>query len=87
MNITDISLEALENALSAAGESHHDYELNKLSAVRDEHWAGLYSAYVLERLGDFFSPTTLTNWLEEAPNDENWSTLASKYVLSKLSSE
>lgn len=41
MNITDISLEALENALSAAGESHHDYEVNVLSGVRDEHWAGV----------------------------------------------
>jgi len=87
MNITDISLETLENALSAAGESHHDYELNKLSGVRDEQWAGWYSAYVLGRLGDFVSPTTLTNWLEEVSNDENWSALASKYALSKLSSE
>ena len=87
MNRTDISLEALENALSAAGKSHHNYELNKLSGVRDEHWAGWYSAYVLGRLDDFVSPTTLTNWLEEAPGDENWSALASKYILSKLSSE
>jgi len=87
MNKTEISLEALENALSAAGESHHDYELNKLSGVRDENWAGWYSAYVLGRLGDFVSPTTLTNWLEEAPNDGNWSALTSKYVLSKLSSK
>ena len=87
MKSTDISLEDLENALSAAGASHHDYELNKLNGGRDEQWAGWYSAYVLGRLGDFVSPTTLTHWLEEAPNDENWSDLTSKYILSKLNSE
>jgi len=50
MKSTDISLEDLENALSDAGDSHHDYELKKLNGVYDEQWAGWYSAYVLGRL-------------------------------------
>ncbi len=85
--IVDVTPEALEKALNEAGENHHDYELNILHGERDQQWAGWYAAYVLGRLGNFISPTTLTNWLQEAPNDENWSALASKYVLSKLNSE
>ena len=84
MNITNISLEALESALSAAGEGHHDYEVNILKRERDEQWAGWYAAYVLGRLDNFVSPTTLTNWLEEAPNEENWVDSAASYIMQQL---
>ena len=84
---TELTLTSLQDALSAASECHHDYELNILHGKRDQQWAGWYAAYVLGRLGNFISPTTLTNWLEEAPNEENWSAQASEYILSNLNSE
>ena len=47
----------------SAGQAHHDYEAHFLRGVRDEHWAGWYAAYVLGRLGDFTTPTMLTQQL------------------------
>jgi hypothetical protein len=73
---TELTLTSLQNALSAASECHHDYELNILHGEPDEQWAGWYAAYVLGRLGNFVSPATLTQWLEDTPNEENWSALA-----------
>ena len=85
--ITEITFTSLQDALSAAGECHHDYELNILRGLRDEQWAGWYAAYVLGRLGNFISPTTLTNWLEETTDDMDWSASAAKYSLRKRSSD
>ena len=82
--MSDLSVANLENALFEAGENHKDYELNILHGKRDEQWAGWYAAYVLGRLGNFISPTTLTNWLEESPDEGNWSESAATYVLKQL---
>ena len=82
--MSDISVTNLENALFEAGENHKDYELNILHGKRDEQWAGWYAAYVLGRLGNFISPTTLTNWLEESPDEGNWSESAATYILNQL---
>ena len=80
----EITLTSLQNALSAASECHHDYELNILNAEPDEQWAGWYAAYVLGRVGDFVSPTTLTQWLTDTPNEDNWSAVAASYILKQL---
>ena len=74
----------LRDALSAAGNAHHDYEANFLRGARDERWAGWYSAYVLGRLGDFTTPTSLTQWLETVTGEGDWSQNAAAYVLSSL---
>ncbi len=55
----------LEDALAAAGTAHHEYEQNLLGGKRDEQWPGWYAAYVLGRLGDFASPTSITRWRRE----------------------
>ena len=80
-----ISKEQLQAALSAAGSTHHEYEVNYLSGVRDEQWAGFYTAYVLGKLGGFAQPTELTRWLEEAPAGNSWAADAADYVIGKLS--
>ena len=82
--IIDITLTSLQDALSAASECHHDYELNILNAEPDKQWAGWHAAYVLGRLGDFVSPTTLTQWLKDTPDGDNWFDLAASYILKQL---
>jgi len=79
------SREQLRDALEASGSAHHEYETNTLRGVRDERWAGWYAAYVLGRLGDFFSPSDLAQWLEESPAGEDWSAAAAEYVIGRLS--
>ena len=74
----------LENALQAAGQAHHEYETNFLEGERDEQWAGWYAAYVLGRLGDFTSPTSLTRWLEEAPSADDWACSTAQHVSQRL---
>ncbi len=74
----------LRDTLSAAGSAHHDYEANFLSGVRDEHWAGWYSAYVLGRLGDFTTPTVLTRSLKAVSGEGDWSQNAAVHVLSNM---
>ncbi len=74
----------LKDTLSAAGSAHHDYETNFLSGARDEQWAGWYSAYVLGRLGDFTTPTSLTRWLETVSSEGDWSQTAAAHVLSSI---
>ncbi len=79
--------EMLEQALAAAGKAHHDYETNILAGVRDEHWPGWYAAYALGRLGDFTSPTQLSEWLAAAPSGDSWATSAAVFVLSQLKTD
>ena len=74
----------LEEALAAAGSAHHEYEQAILDGKRDELWSGFYAAYVLGRLGDFAAASTLSRWLEAAPNEANWAAAASSYVLSRV---
>jgi hypothetical protein len=78
------SLSDLQEALSAAGSAHHDFEQHALRGVHDEQWAGFYAAYVLGRLGDFTTATLLTGWLEGAPSVDDWSAAAASYVLGQL---
>jgi len=72
----------LMKALSAAGTAHHDYESNFLQGAPDEHWPGWYAAYVLGRLGDFTTPTTLAGWLSEVSGEGDWSQNAATHVVS-----
>lgn len=78
------SLKQLTAALSDAGSAHHEYESNYLNGVRDEQWPGWYAAFVLGRLGEFTTPTQLTQWLETAPSDNNWAKDAAQFVLTQL---
>ena len=78
------SRDQLASALASAGAAHHDYESRFLGGVRDEQWPGWYAAYVLGRLGDFTSPTTLSRWLEEAPLGGDWSGDAASFVLARI---
>ena len=79
-----ISQQDLEAALRAAGSAHHDYEQNTLSGTRDEYWPGFYAAYVLGRLGDFVTPSSLVPWLENAPESDDWAAAAAAHVLVQL---
>ena len=76
----------LKETLSAAGSAHHEYETNFLNGVRDEEWAGWYSAYVLGRLGEFTTPTLLTRWLEKVSSEGDWSMNAAVQIRSKIGS-
>ena len=78
------SQDELAEALADAGSAHHDYEQVSLQGKRDEHWPGFYAAYALGRLGDFVAPSTLSNWLEEAPTGDHWPTAASAHVLDRM---
>ena len=79
--ISPPAAEQLREALAAAGGAHHEYESNYLGGVRDEQWIGWYAAYVLGRLGDFTTPTALTQWLEQVPAEGDWPTNAAAHVL------
>lgn len=81
---SNFTKDQLQDALSAAGSAHHEYEVNYLNGVRDEMWAGFYAAFVLGKLGDFAKPTELTRWLEEAPAGSNWVADAVEYLIVKL---
>ena len=79
-----LSRESVESALRAAGSAHHDFESNALKGEHDEHWAGWYAAYVLGRLGDFTTPTTLAGWLESVPSSDDWASTAADLVLERI---
>ena len=70
----------LKDTLVSAGQAHHDYEANFLRGVRDEHWAGWYAAYVLGRLGDFTTPTMLTQQLGAVSGEGDWAQNAAAHV-------
>ncbi len=78
------SRDELAVALGHAGASHHDYEQMALGGKRDERWSGFYASYALGRLGDFVAPSTLSDWLAEAPAGEHWPTSAADYVIQRL---
>ena len=78
------SREELVKALRAASIAHHDFEMNVLHGVRDEQWAGWYAAYVLGRLGDFVSASTLSNWLSNAPASDDWPHSAATHIEEQL---
>ncbi len=58
---------------------------NRLRLEESETISGrVYAAYVLGRVGDFTAPSSLSQWLEEAPGGEEWATSAAGFVLSRL---
>jgi hypothetical protein len=77
------SAEQIKTALKAAARAHHEFQENTLSGVRHEKWAMWYAAYVLGRLGDFTTPSLLTQWLSEV-DDERWFKKAAEYIYTKL---
>ena len=78
------SQDELSQALTEAGNSHHEYEQVALKGERDAQWSGFYAAYALGRLGDFVAPTKLSRWLEEAPPEDAWAPAAAAYILDQL---
>jgi hypothetical protein len=78
------SRDELEKALIDAGSAHHDNEQVTLTGNRDEQWSGFYAAYVLGRVGDFAAPSTLSQWLEEAPIGDQWAATAASHVITRL---
>lgn len=78
------SRQSLEQALRDAGNAHHEFEQLVLKGERDELWHGFYAAYVLGRFGDFAAPSSLSEWLINAPAGEDWPALAADHVLSEL---
>ncbi len=74
------ALADLESALRAAGQAHHDYEGNFLNGEADKQWAGWYAGYVLGRLGDFTSPTSLARMVAEAPSADYWASAAASHI-------
>ncbi len=81
---SSLSRDALVDALRDAGDAHHEYEKGYLGGSRDDAWPGWYAAFVIGRLGDFASPTELTQWLDEADGGEEWAEDAADYVLGEL---
>lgn len=79
------SKDDLLKALSDASSAHHEYEQVTLRGERDEKWSGFYAAFTLGRIGDFATPSKLSQWLEDAPAGEAWAVSAAGYVLSRLS--
>ena len=79
--------EQLLTTLIDAGKAHHEFQTNFLGGVRHTQWAGWYSAYVLGRLGDFTTPTLLTEWLEEVPNKKGWFKHAAEHVFLKIKTD
>lgn len=71
-------------ALNAASAAHHDYEANALKGQYDEQWPGWFAAYVLGRLGDFVTPTTLAEWLAGVQGEGDWSINAAEVVTEHL---
>lgn len=82
--MTNPPQDELEKALRAAGSAHHDYEQVALNGVYDELWPGFYAAFVLGRLGDFTTASTLSQWLEDAPSGDAWAATAAQHVLAQL---
>ena len=77
------SREELVKAIQAASAAHHEFEANVLHGERDEQWAGWYAAYMLGRLGDFVSASTLTEWVSTAPDSDEWSSTAASHIESQ----
>ena len=74
----------LTAAFKAAGSAHHEYQQTALNGVFDEQWPVFYAAFVLGRVGDFTTPSTLTSWLQEVPTGGLWSDMAARHVLDRL---
>lgn len=70
-------------ALKAAAKAHHEFQENTLKGIHHEQWSIWYAAYILGRLGDFTTPSLLTQWLDEV-NDKDWFTKAAKHVVNNL---
>ena len=81
---TNPTHDQLAEALAAAASAHHDFEKNALNGLPDEQWPGWYAAYVLGRLGDFTTPTTLAGWLKNVSADSDWAAAAAQHVASRL---
>ena len=57
--------ETLSKLLSETWDVHSEYQENYLNGERDAMWAGWYAGFLLGRLGNFTTPTTLTRLLQE----------------------
>jgi hypothetical protein len=74
----------LVQALADAGRVHHEFEMVALKGVRDELWAGFYAAFVLGRLGDFTTASSLSRLLTAVAAPADWSDAAATHVLAAL---
>lgn len=72
--------EDLVDALSAAGDAHHEYETNALNGVRDELWPGFYAAYILGRFNPAVTASELAARLGSVTG-EPWAEAAADAIL------
>ncbi|MCB0283167.1 MAG: hypothetical protein H6627_14780 [Calditrichae bacterium] len=70
----------IKHALIAAAKAHHEFETNYLAGIRHEQWAYWYAAFVLGNLGNFLSPSKLTQILENVTDSENWFKSAAEQI-------
>ncbi len=75
---------ALVKTLNEAWAAHKEFENGYLNGVRDEQWSTWYTGYVLGRLGDFVSPSSLVVWLESVEDEEDWTEAAASLVLKEI---
>jgi len=74
----------LQETLLAAGKSHHEFQENFLEGVWHKQWYIWYAAFVLGRLGNFTTPTLLTQWIMEISDKEKWFKKTAEHILNKL---
>lgn len=74
----------LRSALKAAGNAHHEYEINALGGVRDPHWAGWYAAYLLGCVGDVALPSDVADWLSKVDDSSDWFEAATRVLCRNL---
>lgn len=78
------SKQDITKALISAAKAHHEFQTNFLNGVHHEQWAMWYSAYALGRLGDFTTPTLLTQWLTEVAAEKDWFKRTAEHILERL---
>ena len=72
---------ALQQALEAAAEAHHEYQTVALNGEFDQQWSAFYAAFALGRLGDFMEPSALAAALEAVQAKDDWASVAAETVV------
>ncbi|HUF39066.1 MAG TPA: hypothetical protein VMN57_11125 [Anaerolineales bacterium] len=76
--------ESLSKLLSETWDVHSEFQENYLEGMRDEMWAGWYAGYLLGRLGNFTTPSTLARLLQETESLKPWADKAAEHLLANL---
>jgi len=75
--------EKLIQTLKEAADAHHEYEDGALKGQLDTQALGWYAGFVVGRLGDFATPSALTEWFHETRVRGKFD-IAAKNVLAHL---